>query len=154
NARTHKASIPLVAFTTVRAAALSAHADERCFMACAPMGRADAVTLRIVGVDGCRGGWIVAERDAVTVIDRLEPLVADAAISAIGVDMPIGLPDVWGRSADVAARRFLGRRASTVFPTPPRPLISSTTYEEANARRRETYGRGLSRQTFNLFPKI
>src|SRR5262249_29673692 len=69
-------------------------------------------------------------------------------------DMPIGLPDVWGRSADVAARRFLGRRASTVFPTPPRPLISSTTYEEANARCRESYGRGLSRQTFNLFPKI
>jgi predicted RNase H-like nuclease len=116
--------------------------------------RADAVTATVVGVDGCRVGWTVARRDAVTVIDRLEPLVADVAISAIGVDMPIGLPDVWGRSADDAARRFLGRRASTIFPTPPRSLVTSNTYEEANARCREVYGRGLSRQTFSLFPKI
>jgi len=114
----------------------------------------DRVSSRVAGVDGCRAGWVVAQRDSVTVIDRLEPLVADAAITAIGVDMPIGLPETWGRSADDAARRFLGRRASTVFPTPPRSLITSTTYEEANARSRAAYGRGLSRQTFNLFPKI
>lgn len=112
------------------------------------------MTLSIAGVDGCPAGWVVARGDAVTVIDRLEPLVADAAITVIGVDMPIGLPEVWGRSADDAARRFLGRRASTVFATPPRSLVTSIRYDVANARSREAYGRGLSRQTFNLFPKI
>ncbi len=75
-------------------------------------------------------------------------------VTLVGVDMPIGLPESWGRPADDAARRFLGRRASTVFPTPPRSLLEATTYDQANALSRRELGRGLSRQTFNLFPKI
>jgi predicted RNase H-like nuclease len=110
--------------------------------------------MSVVGVDGCHSGWVVATRTDVVVIDRLGPLVSDPAITVIGVDMPIGLPERWGRQADDAARRFLGRRSSTVFPTPPRSLLGEESFDAANARSRLEYGRGLPHQSFNLFPKI
>ncbi len=48
--------------------------------------------MRVVGADGCRGGWVLADRDAVEVVDRLDDVVADATVGVVGVDMPIGLP--------------------------------------------------------------
>jgi predicted RNase H-like nuclease len=69
--------------------------------------------------------------------------------------MPIGLPDTWWRAADVDARRFLGgRRASTVFPTPPRPLVHQTDHAAASALSRTLFGRGLPRQSFHLLPRL
>jgi len=110
---------------------------------------------RGAGVDGCRAGWIVATRTSVLVIDRLGTLVEDATIDIIGVDMPIGLPDKWTRAADTEARRFLGGgRASTVFPTPPRPLLHATDYAHANVESRRLFGRGLPKQAFNLLPRL
>jgi predicted RNase H-like nuclease len=110
---------------------------------------------RDAGVDGCRTGWIVATRTSVHVIERLETLVEDSTIDIIGVDMPIGLPDRWARAADTEARRFLGgRRASTVFPTPPRPLLHEADYALANLGSRRLFGRGLSKQAFNLLPRL
>ena len=92
--------------------------------------------MRAVGADGCRGGWVVADRDGVEVADRLDEVVADATVVVVGVDMPIGLPGQWGREADRQARQLLGRPgASSVFPTPPRSLLTATTYATANQRR-------------------
>ena len=88
------------------------------------------------------------------VVDHLDVVVADRSVSTIGIDMPIGLPDGWDRAADRAARRYLGRRSSTVFPTPPRDLLGASTYAEANALARARFGKGLTKQSFNLFPKI
>ena len=69
--------------------------------------------------------------------------------------MPIGLPDKWWRAADAEARRFLGgRRASTVFPTPPRPLLQQTDHGAASALSRRLFGRGLPRQSFHLLPRL
>ena len=69
--------------------------------------------------------------------------------------MPIGLPDEWWRAADAEARRFLGGgRASTVFPTPPRPLLHETDHGAANALSRRLFGRGLPRQSFHLLPRL
>jgi predicted RNase H-like nuclease len=108
-----------------------------------------------VAADGCRGGWVVATRTSVVVLGGLAPLVEDSTIVAVGVDMPIGLPDDWGRAADVEARRFLGgRRGVTVFPTPPRPLLHETDHATANARSRQLFGRGLPRQSFHLLPRL
>ena len=110
---------------------------------------------RGAGVDGSRGGWVVATRTSVRVLDRLESLVEDSTIDVIGVDMPIGLPDEWARAADTEARRFLGgRRASTVFPTPPRPLLHETDYAHANSSSRRRLGRGLPKQAFHLLPRL
>ena len=70
--------------------------------------------------------------------------------------MPIGLPDGWDAPTDTAARRYLGRRSSTVFPTPPSATCSTrTSYAAANALVEAALRqRGLPRQSFNLFPKI
>jgi predicted RNase H-like nuclease len=111
--------------------------------------------MRVVGADGCRGGWVLADRDGVEVVDRLDDIVADATVLVVGVDMPIGLPREWGREADREARRLLGRPgASSVFPTPPRSLLTATTYVTANQRSKSELGRGLTRQTYHLFERI
>jgi predicted RNase H-like nuclease len=68
--------------------------------------------------------------------------------------MPIGLPDRGSRACDIAARTRLGPRRSSVFPAPPRPILDAGTYEDACAIGRRLDGRALSRQAFNLLPKI
>jgi predicted RNase H-like nuclease len=111
--------------------------------------------MKVVGADGCEGGWVVANGDGVEVVDRLDGIVADATVVVIGVDMPIGLPRQWGREADRQARQLLGRpRASSVFPTPPRSLLSEKTYATANQRSKSELGQGLTRQTYHLFGRI
>jgi predicted RNase H-like nuclease len=73
---------------------------------------------------------------------------------AVGIDMPIGLSDEGPRACDIEARRFLGRRGSSVFPAPPRSCLTCTDYQSALATARSTTGRGISLQTFNIVTKI
>lgn len=110
-----------------------------------------------MGIDGCRQGWVIAERASPrSVALRVVEQLADAITSAdvVGIDMPIGLPDEWHRAADIAARRYLSPRGSTVFPTPPRSLLACTTYDQVNTVARARFGKGVPRQTWHLFPKI
>lgn len=72
----------------------------------------------------------------------------------VAVDIPIGLPERGWRKADAAARQFLRGQASSVFSTPPRPVVEAPNYQEANRRCRELTGQGLSRQAFALAGKI
>lgn len=106
----------------------------------------------MAGIDGCRDGWIVADDDGWRVVSSLVDVVAH--FDVVGIDMPIGLPAAWGRAADTEARYFLRGRASTVFPTPPRALLGHDDYASANEASRRLFGRGLTKQTFFLFPKI
>lgn len=110
------------------------------------------IALKSAGVDGCRGGWIVATRSGARVVRRLGSTIT--GLDHIGIDMPIGLPSAPGRAADRAARAFLGARRSSVFPAPPRPIVHHTTHAAANASCRAMFGSGLSVQAFNLFDKI
>ena len=131
---------------------------------------------RLLGVDACRGGWVVAwvegrgsnplswahpdalgsgaieldlERDFSSVL-------AHAGTGGmVAIDMPIGLPDREPRACDREARTVLGpRRASTVFPAPLRRTLAATSYAEACATSLDACGRALSQQTFNLLPRI
>jgi predicted RNase H-like nuclease len=102
------------------------------------------------GVDGCAAGWIIATVDRVVVIPELRL----DEFELIGVDMPIGLVDGPPRACDIAARKFLGRAGSSVFPAPPRAALAHTDYRAALAAARSATGRGISKQTFNLMPKI
>jgi predicted RNase H-like nuclease len=104
------------------------------------------------GVDGCRGGWVVATRRDWRVVPSFATIASEFVL--IGVDMPIGLPDGWRRDADRAAREYIRPRGSCVFPTPPRSLVEHTDYAVANAASKARFGTGLTRQTFHLFPKI
>ena len=112
------------------------------------------------GVDGCRAGWLVvlahplardAQEHQVTLCARFEDVLALLPTSAVSaVDIPIGLlteQQPGGRDCDRCARRLLGRRASSVFTPPTRPLLDATHYTQVR-------GHGLSIQAFNILPKI
>jgi predicted RNase H-like nuclease len=106
--------------------------------------------MRTVGVDGCRSGWIAASATELIVTTTLR---VDSNV-VVGIDMPIGLSDDGPRACDIEARRFLGRRGSSVFPAPPRSSLTCTNYQSALATARSTTGRGISVQTFNIIAKI
>lgn len=121
----------------------------------------------VAGVDGCRGGWIVALRPLAAPQPLSITVVSDfAAVLAlpeqplvIAVDMPIGLPAITGpggRAADVAARACLGARQSSVFAVPSRAAIMAQDYREACriALTTSEPPRKVAKQTFNLFGKI
>ena len=112
----------------------------------------------IAGVDGCRGGWLVVTDlpDGTTevAVHRTFADVLALGAALVAVDMPIGLPVVGPRACDLAARRRLGRRASSVFPAPVRAVLGAADHAEALARSRAACGRGLSVQAWNLVPKI
>lgn len=114
----------------------------------------------VMGVDACTAGWIgIVLHDGAfaeaTIGSRFrELLAAVAAASIVAVDIPIGLPERGWRRADVEARRFLGRRSSSVFATPPRAAVEASSYQEANRLCRSLTGQGLSRQAWALAPKI
>ena len=113
-----------------------------------------------VGVDGCRGGWFYFAHYGDEFLFGVERTVADIlaryTIRCLLIDMPIGLSDADGppRECDRLARQLLGPRRASVFSPPIRSVLSVADYHSANTRSRELSGRGLSRQTFNIMPRI
>lgn len=115
----------------------------------------------VVGVDGCRGGWVAIEWD--TDVNTLTPrihwefaglLAAYPEAAAIGVDIPIGLAEGVARGADLAARRVLGPRSNSVFPAPDPRLLGASVYADALALSRDLNGKGISKQAHAIFTKI
>ena len=80
---------------------------------------------QIAGIDGCRSRWLAivhvpgSSSFVTQVLETGELSAQPWALAAI--DIPIGLPDSGAREADRAARKFIGPRASSVFPCPIRP---------------------------------
>jgi len=114
---------------------------------------------RIAGIDGIRRGWMAMVKDGASIEPRVcasdDDLVAlFSECSVVAIDIPIGLADRGPRSCDHHARRFLGRRASSVFPAPLRPLIALRDYEEANRISRQIQQRGISKQGFAIVAKV
>ncbi|MGA0072506.1 MAG: DUF429 domain-containing protein [Steroidobacteraceae bacterium] len=116
--------------------------------------------MTLAGIDGCPAGWVAAIQVDTEVELRLasclKDLVADLpARSLLAIDMPIGLPEAGPRECDVLARRRLGAaRGASVFAAPVRAALNARDYATALARHRRADGRGLSRQAFNILPKI
>ena len=118
---------------------------------------------RALGADGCPSGWvIVALRDGA--LDSVEVVgdlgeVLDEPYAAAAVDMPVGLVE-GARDADVAARRLVPGRASSVFSTPPKVVIDGvrdgriTEHATATAAALAATGKGISMQAWRLVPKI
>jgi predicted RNase H-like nuclease len=132
-----------------------------------------ATPIVVAGVDGCRGRWLVVRRvvgrgpDAGTepsaeLVDDLAPLIDElrrGRLAALAVDMPIGPLDDHPRTCDVEARRLLGPRRSSVFPTPVRAVLDAVVdhgadYDEARRVSRAAVGVAPSVQAFNLVPAI
>ena len=114
----------------------------------------------VAGVDGAKAGWlaVLAPSEGGRLEAALAPRWADLALAQavmVGVDMPIGLAESGPRACDSAARRLLPRdRKPSVFPPPRRPQLACATWAEANARGKALDGKGISRQAWNLAPRI
>ena len=126
------------------------------------------MTARGIGVDGAPGGWVAAtirapHRDAagpghnltITFCEHFSEIVTSSNdADVIVVDMPIGLSSDGSRPADTQARDRLGPRRSTFFPTPVRSVLDFDDWEAANEHSKQVTGKGLSKQAWNLIPKI
>ncbi|MFD1982308.1 DUF429 domain-containing protein [Mesorhizobium newzealandense] len=138
----------------------------------------------LVGVDGCKAGWIAVRRDpgstprsscmapSVNVFASFVALLASLPADAvIAVDMPIGLPEFsqkGGRGPEALVRPLLGQRQSSVFSIPSRAALYAdtndfTTIEAWYAAHRRASEvakttsdppRGVSIQAFGIFSKI
>ncbi|MFT4114856.1 MAG: DUF429 domain-containing protein [Silvibacterium sp.] len=124
----------------------------------------------VLGVDGCRTGWIAAalSLDARSLSFAVFPdfttlLAHHASAQAIAVDMPIGLrEDFAPRACDREARRLLGPRGSSIFPAPDRSLLTfcnldgdkQKQYVRACEHSFNRCGKKISLQTFHLLPRI
>ena len=115
----------------------------------------------LLGVDGCRAGWLVvgARLDPSGEIEQLRwslELEAASFIDAdlVAIDMPMGLAADGPRPCDQQARALLGARRSSVFPAPVRAALGAVDYREACDLSFAASGRKLSKQAYNLLPKI
>jgi predicted RNase H-like nuclease len=114
---------------------------------------------RVLGIDGCRAGWLGVTWDGQYAHSKLyesfSDIIAEQA-EVIAVDMPIGLPDLHGREAETAARKVLGARKSSVFSTPSCATFQAKNWEDACEinLKHSNPPRKLSKQSFGLFPKI
>jgi predicted RNase H-like nuclease/predicted enzyme related to lactoylglutathione lyase len=114
--------------------------------------------VRAAGVDLARGALAVVVLEETRVVEAFrcetfaDALLVDADV--VGVDIPIGIPESGTREADVAARRFVGPRASSVFPTPVRRVLEAKTYAEARTVATELTGKSVSAQAYALRRRI
>ena len=113
-----------------------------------------------IGVDGAPGGWVAArihenDRVDITFHEAFIDIVTNLSPhDVIIVDMPIGLSANGHRPVDSAVRERLGVRRSTFFPTPLRSVLDFDDWADANEHSKAVSGRGLSKQAWNLVPKI
>ncbi len=115
-----------------------------------------------LGIDGCPGGWFCVGLDAetgwsVSVIATAAVAPVLATATAAFIDIPIGLPDNGfdARLCDREARRNLGRgRGSSVFPVPARETLRARDFDRALEINRRATGRGISKQSWLITPKI
>jgi predicted RNase H-like nuclease len=117
--------------------------------------------MHYLGVDGCRGGWLSVALDAenhwaVSIYERFDDLWHRwRGAKQVLVDIPIGLRDDGDeRTCDREARSRIGPRRSSVFPVPCRAALAAGSHAEASQVNKLHTGRGLSRQSFALIPKI
>jgi len=129
----------------------------------------------VAGVDGCRGGWIVALHDpAASAIELFRIGAVDELwqrhpdLAAVAIDMPIGLPERTGprgRTPERLVRPLLGQRQSSVFSIPSRSAVYAALDARvpeaerfrhccAVARATSAENKAVARQSFAIFPKI
>ena len=116
----------------------------------------------IVGVDGCRAGWVAVYRDgrelAFRIHEDIQALMgAHCDPDLVFIDVPIGLP--WQgcvrRPCDVLARQELGRdRSPSVFSPPCRSAANAVSLEEARKLNVANLGRSLSAQAWGICRKV
>ncbi|HEX2135534.1 MAG TPA: DUF429 domain-containing protein [Microvirga sp.] len=118
----------------------------------------------VAGVDGFRSQWCVVLWHLGTGELRARIVPAFSGLlelpehpSTVGVDIPIGLPEVsppGGRACDREARRVLGRRASCVFSVVGRSALTGSSRAESDRLSRSAGGIGVGAQAWGLSAKL
>lgn len=118
----------------------------------------------VAGVDGAQKGWIVAYMPVrkrkgaylqrCETFDGVKAATQEKKCVTVAVDMPIGLLETPDQGIDSEIRKRLGERRSSLFPTPSTAVLNAKTHEQASQLNRETIGKGISIQTWNLIPQI
>ena len=116
----------------------------------------------VAGVDGCAGGWLCVTAARGRPLSALVAPNIGALASRlshrclIAIDIPIGLPINDSRRAESAARLFVGRRRSSIFPVPLRVALGADSRAEACRLQVPVHRRGkrIGVQTWAIIPKI
>lgn len=112
------------------------------------------------GVDGCTKGWVALVLPEQRLVEGFTTFAAlaghlrDLGVTTIGVDMPIGPPDYGQRACDVAVKKALESKGSSLFMTPTRAALECPTQAEASEVNKRRGGTGVSAQAFALRHKI
>lgn len=120
------------------------------------------INLSFVGIDACRYGWLMVRIDRDTAHFQLEEEFSTIINSLttpvrILVDMPIGLlskDSLSQRPCDVAARKFLGKKHSSVFSPPCMEAMYEKEYIAASLTNYAVLGKKLSKQSWNIVKRI
>jgi predicted RNase H-like nuclease len=115
-----------------------------------------------IGIDGCKSGWLYFRFDECSATFGVADTVAEILADETGetralIDIPIGLKErgKTERQCDLEARALLSpKRHSSVFPAPCRQALKQGSFAASSEKNRKITGRGLSRQTWGLVPKI
>ena len=112
----------------------------------------------VAGVDGCKGGWVVVERQAgvvtARVVETFDAVVASVSSGSLYVDMPIGLPETEDRQVERLARQRLPGRAGSVFNVPARSAVYAESFQAACDYNVRAQGKKISLQSWYICPKI
>lgn len=124
-----------------------------------------------VGVDGCSAGWfavfLATEKEKscewkVDLFPGFSFLINflkkeyEQADFLILIDIPIGLKSggTGERLSDLEARRILKSRKSSIFPVPSREAVYAESYEKACKVNKKLAGKSISKQAWDIVPKI
>jgi predicted RNase H-like nuclease len=118
--------------------------------------------VRVLGIDACPAGWVGIALGPEGVRAYVEELIGDLVgaaaldgpLDAVGVDIPIGLPDDGQRAADELATAAIGALRSAVFTTPVREALGAPDHASAVAISRSRAGFGISVQAYGLRHRI
>ena len=95
-----------------------------------------------MGVDGCRGGWLIAKTEgergnfsslSLSVVPALAEALREKATQLVLIDMPKGLLSDKARKIEGLARQLLKGQASTVFNVPVVDAVFAGDYQDASA---------------------
>lgn len=115
---------------------------------------------KAVGIDGCKFGWIAAcyEDRTINIFKAIAEVWDHFGNDCdFLIDMPIGLPSVNipQRTCEQMARMVLPKgKKSSLFPVPCREAFAAETYPQANEINRRVLGKGITKQTWFIMPKI
>ena len=116
--------------------------------------------MQYIGVDSCKKGWFVVALNVslnweVGIYESFDKVVSKYSnFENLLIDIPIGISSNGNRACDVLTRKCLGRRGTSVFTVPCRRAIYSDSYEEACMVNQEVNNKKISKQTWNIVPKI